>query len=52
MKVAVQLGKVGVGELFDRLGLNHHLAVHHDVHDVGVRNAQSLIGDIQESGPQ
>src|SRR5208282_4731706 len=52
MKVTVQLGKVGVGKFFDRLGLNHHLLVHHDVHDVGVRNAQSLIGDIQADLPE
>jgi hypothetical protein len=46
------LGKIDIGEFFDRLGFNHHFVIHDDVHDVGVGAAQTLIGDIQVNFPE
>ena len=47
VEAAIQLGEVGIRKLRNGLRLDDHLVVHHDIHDVGILDAQALVGDVE-----
>jgi len=47
VEAAVQLGEVRVRNLSDGLRFDDHFVVHHEIHDLGILDAQAFVDDIQ-----